>query len=76
MERESHLSVLREKMIDWLISCGIPHEVIQLDEFIAMFRVFDLNAKAISHETFIEEMEKRFEGVSFSLICFPSFSLL
>ncbi len=71
---KSRLSVLREKMIDWIISCGIPHEVTQSDEFIAMFRVFDLNAKVVSRETFIEGMEKRFERVSFSLIClFPAF---
>ncbi len=70
---KSRLSVLREKMINWIISCGIPHEVTQLDEFIAMFRVY---AMAVSCETLIEGMEKRFEGVSFSLICFPSISLL
>ena len=73
---KSCLSVLREKMIDWIISCDIPHEVTQSDEFIVMFRVFDLNAKVDSREPFIEGMEKRFEGVSFSLICFPSISLL
>lgn len=60
---KSRLSILREKMIDWMITCGIPHEVTQSEEFIAMFKVFDSKAKPVSRETFIEGMEKRFNRV-------------
>ncbi len=59
----SRLDLLREKMIDWLIACGVPHEATQTDEFVAMFKIFDQKAKPPSRETYIEGLDKRFDEV-------------
>ncbi len=65
---KSRCTILCEKMVDWLITCGIPHEVTQSSEFIDIFRVFDKNATAVSLETYLDGFDKRINTVSFIML--------
>ncbi len=62
---------VKEKMINWLISCGVLHDVTQSAKFIDMFRVYDPKLTVPSCETFIEGLKKRLNNASdvFIMMC-------
>ncbi len=61
---KSRLDSFREKTINWLIACGVPHEATQTEEFIQICCVFDPRATPPSRETYIAGLEKRFDDAS------------